>query len=66
MEDFHDTKISKVDGIIVGLFGVFDGQYLLPAKELSYTLPSEFVVCQYIGLSSAVLYHAIELCFEYL
>uniref|UniRef100_A0A7I4BN82 protein-serine/threonine phosphatase n=1 Tax=Physcomitrium patens TaxID=3218 RepID=A0A7I4BN82_PHYPA len=25
MEDFHDTKISKVDGIIVGLFGVFDG-----------------------------------------
>jgi protein phosphatase 1L len=25
MEDFHDTKISKVDGTMVGLFGVFDG-----------------------------------------
>jgi protein phosphatase 1L len=27
MEDFHDTKISEVNGEMVGLFGVFDGQY---------------------------------------
>ena len=25
MEDFHDTKISEVNGEMVGLFGVFDG-----------------------------------------
>jgi protein phosphatase 1L len=25
MEDFHDTKISKVDSQVIGLFGVFDG-----------------------------------------
>lgn len=25
MEDFHDTKIEKRDGTVVGLFGVFDG-----------------------------------------
>ncbi|KAJ7561556.1 hypothetical protein O6H91_03G033000 [Diphasiastrum complanatum] len=25
MEDFYDARISKVDGLIVGLFGVFDG-----------------------------------------
>ncbi|KAJ7531731.1 hypothetical protein O6H91_14G056400 [Diphasiastrum complanatum] len=25
MEDFYETRISKVDGQIVGLFGVFDG-----------------------------------------
>eukprot|EP00249_Psilotum_nudum_P012220 c23659_g1_i2 orf=508-1125(+) len=25
MEDFYETKISKVDGQMVGLFGVFDG-----------------------------------------
>lgn len=25
MEDFHDTLISKVEGVMVGLFGVFDG-----------------------------------------
>ncbi|KAG0557660.1 hypothetical protein KC19_11G147300 [Ceratodon purpureus] len=25
MEDFHDTKISMIDGTMVGLFGVFDG-----------------------------------------
>jgi protein phosphatase 1L len=25
MEDFFDTKLSKVDGQVVGLFGVFDG-----------------------------------------
>lgn len=26
MEDFHDTKIAEVEGKMVGLFGVFDGQ----------------------------------------
>jgi protein phosphatase 1L len=25
MEDFHDAQISQVDGVTVGLFGVFDG-----------------------------------------
>ena len=30
MEDFYDAKISKVDDQMVGLFGVFDGNYLLP------------------------------------
>lgn len=45
MEDFYDIKILKVDGIIVGLFGVFDGQYFLFVKELSYIFFFEFVVC---------------------
>ena len=31
MEDFYDAKISKVDVQMVGLLGVFDGNYLLPA-----------------------------------
>jgi hypothetical protein len=29
MEDFHDTKISEVNGEMIGLFGVFDGQRFL-------------------------------------
>lgn len=30
MEDFYETRIDGVDGKIVGLFGVFDGNlYLL-------------------------------------
>ena len=31
MEYFYDANISKVDDQMVGLFGVFDGNYLLPA-----------------------------------
>lgn len=28
MEDFYETRIDGVDGEIVGLFGVFDGEIL--------------------------------------
>ena len=28
MEDFFETRIDGVDGEIVGLFGVFDGNFL--------------------------------------
>ena len=27
MEDFYETTVAGVDGEIVGLFGVFDGEY---------------------------------------
>lgn len=27
MEDFYETRIDAVGGEVVGLFGVFDGQY---------------------------------------
>lgn len=29
MEDFYETRIDGVDGEIVGLFGVFDGNTLV-------------------------------------
>lgn len=29
MEDFFDVQILQVDGVMVGLFGVFDGQLIL-------------------------------------
>ena len=31
MEDFYDEKISKVDDQMVGLFGIFDDNFLLLA-----------------------------------
>lgn len=29
MEDFYDILIFKVEGVMVGLFGVFDGKLFL-------------------------------------
>lgn len=36
MEDFHDTLISKVEGVMVGLFGVFDGKLPLAVEQLDF------------------------------
>jgi len=32
MEDFYETRIDGVDGEIVGLFGVYDGEILFCFK----------------------------------
>lgn len=38
MEDFYETRIDGIDGEIVGLFGVFDGNFfLVPSSAFSTT-----------------------------
>ena len=44
MEDFFETKISEVDGQMVGFFGVFDGMLIVhDLKHLSF-VPFLFVL----------------------